>query len=291
MLRFLINMVYLLLFIIFFGCSAVKQPKHVGNLSGKSFQDNIAHAFSVWTPDSKINIWELSGLHEGDIMLSHDEDPRNALIDTDKMWPKGIVPYYISEDEFDEEEIDIIKNAVKEIEEETCVKFRDYKKDDDDYVVVKGDAEGCWSFVGRKHGGQILNLSEKCVRHGVVVHEFLHALGLYHQQSAPNRDDYVTVNWDNIEPDHKHNFDKYNTSTVTDYGVGYDYNSIMHYSSHAFSKNEKKTLEPKQKEVKIGQRKHISDKDIKKIRKIYNCDSKSGMGEFGLSMFEDLISL
>lgn len=66
-------------------------------------------------------------------------------------------------------------------------------------MVVKSDAAGCWSFVGRKGGGQVLNLSEKCVRHGVAAHEFLHALGLHHQQSAPNRDEYVTVYWDNIE--------------------------------------------------------------------------------------------
>jgi hypothetical protein len=27
----------------------------------------------------------------------------------------------------------------------------------------------------------------------------LHALGFYHQQSATERDDYVTINWQNIE--------------------------------------------------------------------------------------------
>lgn len=45
--------------------------------------------------------------------------------------------------------------------------------------------------------------------------------------------------------DHKHNFDKYNSSSVTDYGVGYDYASIMHYSPYAFSKNDKMTISPK----------------------------------------------
>jgi len=28
----------------------------------------------------------------------------------------------------------------------------------------------------------------------------LHALGFYHQQSARERDDYVTINWENIIP-------------------------------------------------------------------------------------------
>jgi hypothetical protein len=35
--------------------------------------------------------------------------------------------------------------------------------------------------------------------HGTVLHELLHALGFYHQQSATERDDYVIINWQNIQ--------------------------------------------------------------------------------------------
>lgn len=66
-------------------------------------------------------------------------------------------------------------------------------------MVIRGDKDGCWSYVGRKASGQTLNLGEKCVRHGIVVHELLHALGLHHQQSSHDRDDYVTIHWKNIE--------------------------------------------------------------------------------------------
>ena len=88
---------------------------------------------------------------------------------------------------------------MEEIEKETCIRFREYANKDEDYVTFRSDSPGCWSFVGRKGGGQVINLAEKCVRLGVAVHELLHALGLHHQQSAANRDDYVTINWDNIE--------------------------------------------------------------------------------------------
>jgi len=42
----------------------------------------------------------------------------------------------------------------------------------------------------------------------------------------------------------ENNFRKYNEATVTNFGVQYDYGSIMHYSAHAFSKNGKPTITP-----------------------------------------------
>lgn len=85
--------------------------------------------------------------------------------------------------------------------------------------------------------------------HGVVVHELLHALGFYHQQSSTERDEYVKINWENIIPGHAHNFNKYARTHVSNFGVEYDYQSVMHYSSKAFSKNGKNTIEPLVSEI------------------------------------------
>lgn len=54
-------------------------------------------------------------------------------------------------------------------------------------------------------------------------------LGFYHTQSSPDRDDYITIEWDNIMPDKTENFLKYPESWVTDFNISYDYDSIMHY--------------------------------------------------------------
>ncbi len=57
----------------------------------------------------------------------------------------------------------------------------------------------CWSYIGRSSaGGQTLSIGNDCGRKGIVEHEFLHALGLYHEQTRYDRDDYVTINYENI---------------------------------------------------------------------------------------------
>ncbi len=53
----------------------------------------------------------------------------------------------------------------------------------------------------------------------------------------------------------------------------------MHYGPYAFSKNGKKTITQKKSgSGTIGQRAGFSDKDIRKIQKLYRCDTGGGGG-------------
>ena len=67
------------------------------------------------------------------------------------------------------------------------------------------------------------------------MHEFIHALGMYHVQSRTDRDKYVEIKWDNIPEDAKHNFKIKKTTRTFD--VPYDPLSIMHYPNYAFAKD------------------------------------------------------
>lgn len=58
----------------------------------------------------------------------------------------------------------------------------------------------CWSSVGNMQMGlQQLSIGANCDRIGTIEHEFLHALGFWHEQSRSDRDDYVTIVWDRIQ--------------------------------------------------------------------------------------------
>lgn len=51
----------------------------------------------------------------------------------------------------------------------------------------------------RRVGKQSLSIGSNCDRLATVEHEFLHALGFWHEQSRADRDDYVSIMWDQIE--------------------------------------------------------------------------------------------
>lgn len=48
-------------------------------------------------------------------------------------------------------------------------------------------------------GKQVLSIGAGCDRIATIEHEFLHALGFWHEQSRADRDDYVTIMWDRIQ--------------------------------------------------------------------------------------------
>ncbi|XP_033149483.1 zinc metalloproteinase nas-14 [Drosophila busckii] len=156
-----------------------------------------------------------------------------------------------------------------EIETVSCIRFRQTANISEPQVAIRRiGAEGCYSALGFQHKVQLLNLDTNCTEKGVVQHELLHALGFVHMQCDPRRDDYVTIKEENIIPEKKCNFKKFDARDVTDFGVPYDYSSIMHYGLKAFSKNNQPTIVPKLNTAKIGLT-QLSTLDILKLNIAY----------------------
>ena len=59
------------------------------------------------------------------------------------------------------------------------------------------------------------------------IHELFHAVGSWHQQSRPDRDDHVNILWDNIEDGKESNFNIHEDALT--FGSAYTYRSVMHY--------------------------------------------------------------
>lgn len=54
-------------------------------------------------------------------------------------------------------------------------------------------------MVGAIGGEQILNMGPGCQYVGLVLHEFGHAIGYFHEHNRPDRDKTVNILWDNIQ--------------------------------------------------------------------------------------------
>ncbi|XP_017151184.1 seminal metalloprotease 1 [Drosophila miranda] len=219
---------------------------------------------------------ELSaGYVEGDMVPS--PGARNGLRNETYRWPDRIVYYYINRD-IDTDHRNHILRGIRILEQNSCLVFKEATTDQEYYVNVTSEAGGCYSYVGHLNRVQQLNLQNYaldtgCFRLGTIVHEFLHALGFYHQQSTWDRDEYVQIVEENITEGTENNFNKYDSDTVEDYGEPYDYASVLHYTAYAFSKNGEMTIVPLQEgaEEVMGQRLQMSQSDINKLNVMYKC--------------------
>jgi len=201
---------------------------------------------------------------------------KSGRVDEKYRWPGNIL-YYDFDSSVTAAHQKKVKTTLKELQKKlgNCVKFQ--KRTDGRRVIVRSKHWlGCRSWIGyqyyRTH--QHLNLKHPgCMHTGIIEHEFLHALGVYHEQSRSDRDRYVIIKWNNIMDQNKHNFNKYSEDVVHHYDLPYDYRSVMHYGASDFTKNGKKTIitkDPKMQDV-IGQRSGVTAGDIALVKKMYKC--------------------
>lgn len=161
-------------------------------------------------------------------------------------WPEGTVPFTFSPSStFTAAERTLIAKTLKSLSVEVNghVTFRSAMSSDRNYVEFVNGGSGCWSYLGMIGGKQPISLGRGCVTGGTITHEMLHALGFWHEQSRPDRNDHITVHTENIDPVGLSQFNV--RKSIDSLGTPYDLKSIMHYHSFAFSKNRKRTMTSK----------------------------------------------
>jgi len=106
-----------------------------------------------------------------------------------------------------------------------------------EFKLSDNDLDKCSSRVGMKQskGSQTIKVDPGCGA-TTLVHETLHAAGFWHEQSRPDRDQYVEILSENIIFGQEHNFWKKSSGRSRMIGQ-YNFSSVMHYWPFSFGKD------------------------------------------------------
>jgi hypothetical protein len=213
--------------------SVVPTRKGVATLAAPSANNPGA------TKQVSVVVYDDYALFEGDIIIDLSSlktttagiRPQGNVIPAQKgsLWPNRTLTYYL-EPGLPQEIQDKINQAASILANRANITLKQIFSKGGDYVhVLLADPKKpiCGdSKVGRQGGEQMLHFQKGC-RLRTYLHEFGHALGLQHEQSRNDRDNYITVLYNNIIDGYKDQYDKSGSKGVPNHT--YDYESIMHY--------------------------------------------------------------
>ena len=136
-----------------------------------------------------------------------------------------------------------------------------------DFNLDPADKSGVGnSYIGRVGGKQLIWGAGNCTV-ATLLHEMGHATGFWHEQSRPDRNSYVTVNYSNIinvlQYASDQQFDDMQSLTL------YDWSSIMHYGAWGFTKNGAPTIESIPAGMPLSNNVGYTASDIDAIKRLY----------------------
>ncbi|CAF1486185.1 unnamed protein product [Adineta steineri] len=168
---------------------------------------------------TRISPEELGGGYGGDMLFpnlpSKSMNRGVAYAEVNK-WPSGIIPYNMSaitnagdrqmiETAMQHVMYDTGSPIVNSVSRTACVHFRPKQSSDATFVtIVYG--QGCSAHAGYWPNYPLkLTLQKDATANrfdsGTIQHELLHVIGFKHEHQRPDRDNYIQINYNNIDPE------------------------------------------------------------------------------------------
>ncbi|XP_063388832.1 uncharacterized protein LOC134674641 [Cydia fagiglandana] len=206
-------------------------------------------------------------------------DGKTVPVPWHKYWKHGIIPYFIDSNTYDTFLAEKITKAFDNFEQSTCIRLQRLRERPTDkaslqnvqwlYITNPSGTRQCVHSNEMKtiSGVQWVVFGYDCMSEGQIMHEVMHILGFSHEHVREDRDQYLTVMWDNIKPGYKKFFEIQRRPAILS-SLPYDYESVLHYPPRAFSKNGKFTLVA-ENGIDFGQRVGLSEIDIEKVSMIF----------------------
>jgi hypothetical protein len=124
----------------------------------------------------------------------------------------------------------------------------------------------CEAYEGMVGGEQTVGGSGTCTV-ATILHEMGHTVGVWHEQSRPDRNTYVNVNYGAVIKGSRSNFDELLDNNQV---LGpYDYASVMEYPAFSFSRNGEPCIESIPAGMPLSNPNGYSASDIDGIERLY----------------------
>uniref|UniRef100_A0A915MEZ2 Metalloendopeptidase n=1 Tax=Meloidogyne javanica TaxID=6303 RepID=A0A915MEZ2_MELJA len=232
-------------------------------------KENIFNSRARHRNEWKTKNGDIDGVDE--VLLKQLSDPNiqfNALKNHQLIWSNGIVPYELDE-AFSISEVKLLQKAFRIYRRRTfgCIHFKP-RNFENDYLNIVRVVCRCYSQVGKTGGKQELSLGQGCLFNETIIHELMHSLGFWHEHSRADRDNHIIIRWENILPGLDSQFDIFTNIIGTSFELSeLDIEKIMKlYNCNKQKKGNTNYLIKKRK-INGNYQENIENKFKKKLRK------------------------
>ncbi|XP_063368746.1 uncharacterized protein LOC134657123 [Cydia amplana] len=199
-------------------------------------------------------------------------------------WPNGNIQVYIDSDSYGEGIAGRVLETLHKFhghDGPLCPQIQVLKEKPTEpvgswlHVTNPDRVRPCVHDSGVADNGEIkIVLGYDCLRPREILHTILHGLGFRDEVTHPQRDLFVRVMWENIQPAFRSMFRIQSVETNDASLMEYDPLSVMHFHDRAYSLNGQPTIMPMLPGLQVEPSDELSHLDKMKIKRMFSHECK-----------------